>query len=56
MEVLHENKDRDKCFLIQDLKRIALCIAQQYAGKIKIEINIDKNKNDVKISVIEYGL
>ena len=38
----------------EELRRIALCMADNYFGRIKIEINVDSNKKDAKIYITEY--
>lgn len=36
------------------LKKAALKIAENYSGKIKIEIIVDKRKQDTKVNITEF--
>jgi hypothetical protein len=38
----------------EELRRIALCMADNYYGRIKIEINVESIKKDAKIYITEY--
>ena len=41
---------------IKTLKQIALDISKQYKNNIKIEINVDKEKEDVKVTISAFDL
>ena len=41
---------------IENLKKTALDISKQYKNNIKIEINVDKEKGDVKVTIAAYDL
>jgi len=41
---------------IETLKQIALDISKQYKNNIKIEINVDREKEDAKVHISVYDL
>lgn len=41
---------------IEEIKRLSLLVGSFYQGSIKIEINLDRQKDKAKFNVTEYDL